>query len=90
MVALSSIEADYVALSLTAREATWLQLLLPELRLLAHVEKFAEIHVHENNKCAKTILLPPCQDKSIIPEQTNPLSLSVQDEFRSAANPYPH
>lgn len=56
VVALSSTEAEYVALSLAAREATWLRLLLTELGLLTSNDQFAEIHIDENNKCAEAIL----------------------------------
>ena len=58
VVALSSTEAEYVALSLAAREATWLRLLLTELGLLTPSDQFAEIHIHEHNKCAEAILSP--------------------------------
>lgn len=42
VVALSLTEAEYVALSLAAREATWLRLLLTELELLQPDQQFAE------------------------------------------------
>ena len=42
VVALSSTEAEYVALSLAAREATWLRLLLTELGLLTPSEQFCQ------------------------------------------------
>ena len=63
MITLSSTEAKYVALSLTAREAIWLQLLLTELGLLTLSEQFVEIHVHENNKCAEAILATSAWDQ---------------------------
>lgn len=63
VVALPSTEAEYVALSLAAREATWLRLLLTELGLLTPSEQFAEIQVHENNKCAEAILPTSARDQ---------------------------
>ncbi len=61
VVALSSTEAEYVALSLEAQEATWLRLLLMELGLLQPDQQFAEIRVHESNKCVDAILPPAKQ-----------------------------
>ena len=61
VVALLSTEAEYVALSLAAREATWLRLLLTELGLLQPDQQFAEIRVHESNKCVDAILPPAKQ-----------------------------
>lgn len=58
VVALSSTEAEYVALSLAAREATLLRLLLTGLGLLTPNDQFAKIHIDENNKCAEAILSP--------------------------------
>ena len=61
VVALSSTEAEYVALSLAAREATWLRLLLTELGLLQPDQQFAEIRAHESNKCVDAISRPDIQ-----------------------------
>ncbi len=44
-VALSSTEAEYMALTLTAKEATWLRLLLTEVGLLDKDGQYAEIKV---------------------------------------------
>ncbi len=66
VVALSSTEAEYVALSLAAREVTWLRLLLTELRLLKPHDQFADIHIDENNKCAEAILSP---NSTLYPER---------------------
>ena len=44
-VALSSTEAEYVALTLAAKEATWLRLLLTKLGLLKASDQYAEIKV---------------------------------------------
>ncbi len=56
VVALSSTETEYIALSLIVREATWLRLLLTELGLLRPDQQFAEIRVHESNKYVDAIL----------------------------------
>lgn len=82
VVALSSTEAEYIALGLAAREATWLRLLLMELGLLTPSEQFAEIHVHENNKCAEAIPPTPAQarDESI-PEET-PITMKGNNQAR--------
>lgn len=53
VVALS--EAEYVALSLAAREATWFRLLMTELGLLLPNQQFAKIHIHKSNKYADAI-----------------------------------
>lgn len=79
VVALSSTEAEYVALSLAAREATWLRLLLTELGLLTPNDQFAEIHIDENNKCAEAILSPDSTlHQERIPNQSQ-VSLSSQN-----------
>lgn len=48
-VALSSTEAEYVALTLAAKEATWLRLLLTELRAMSPPDQFAHINVGKTN-----------------------------------------
>ena len=45
IVALSSTEAEYIALTLAAKEATWLRLLLTELGILEANDQHAEINV---------------------------------------------
>ena len=72
VVILSSTEAEYVALSLVAREATWLRLLLTELGLLTPNDQFAEIHIDENNKCAEAILSPnsTLHNQEHVPDQS--------------------
>lgn len=47
-VVLSSIEAEYIVSTLVAEEATWLRLLLTELRLLEPDDQHAEINVKDN------------------------------------------
>lgn len=54
-VALSSTEAGYVALTLAAKEATWLRLLLTELGLLQPDQQHALIKVSERNSCVQSI-----------------------------------
>lgn len=54
-VALSSTEAEYIALTLAAKEATWLRLLLTELGLLQPGEQHALIKISEQNTCAQAI-----------------------------------
>lgn len=54
-VALSSTEAEYIALTLAAKEATWLRLLLTELGLLDPQDQHAQIKIGRSNSCAKAI-----------------------------------
>ena len=54
-VALSSTEAEYIALTLAAKEVTWLRLLLTKLDLLQPDQQHALIKVSENNKSAHAI-----------------------------------
>ncbi len=54
-MALSSTETEYIALTLAAKEVTWLRLLLTELRLLQPDEQHALIKVLEQNKSAQAI-----------------------------------
>lgn len=49
-MALFSIEAEYVTLTLTAKEATWISLLLIELGLLDKKRLYAEIKVLKESK----------------------------------------
>ena len=56
VIAILSIETEYVALNLATQEATWLQLLFTELKLLTPSKQFAKIHVYKNNKYAEAIL----------------------------------
>lgn len=63
-VALSSTEAEYIALTLAAKEATWLWLLLTELGLLQPDSQHALIKLSEHNTCAQAInqdLDNPCR-----------------------------
>ncbi len=54
-MALSSTEAEYIALALAAKEATWLRLLLTELGLLQLDQQHALIKVSEHNTSAHAI-----------------------------------
>lgn len=55
MVALSLTEAEYVALTLAAKEAMWLWLLLRELGLLLSSNQYAKSKVTERSSRAKKI-----------------------------------
>lgn len=55
-VALSSTEAEYIALTLAAKEATWLRLLLTELSFLQPDDQHAKINVVEGNSSASALL----------------------------------
>ncbi len=55
IVALSSIEAEYIALTLAAKEVTWLRLLLKELGLLQPDQQHALIKVSEHNTSSHAI-----------------------------------
>lgn len=54
-VALSSTEAEYIALTLAGKKATWLHLLLTELEVLQSGEQDAEIKIVKSNSCALAI-----------------------------------
>lgn len=54
-VALSSTEAEYIALTQAAKEATWLRLLLTELGLLEPDQQHAQIKISNNNTCIQAI-----------------------------------
>ena len=83
IVALSSTEGEYVALSLAVREAIWLRLLLTELGLLTLSDQFAEIHIHKHNKCAEAILLAPIPDQvqPLLTDQIQPVSTDEIQPF---------
>ncbi len=61
-VALSSTKAEYIALTLAAKEATWIRLLLTELGLLQLDQQHALIKVSERN----TSVLQIHQDLDIV------------------------
>ncbi len=54
-VALSSTEAEYITLTLAAKEATWLRLPLTELGVLETDQQHAGIKVSSKNLCVQTI-----------------------------------
>lgn len=54
-IALSSTEAEYIALTLAAKEATWLRLLLKKLGLLQPNQQHALIKVSQNNTSVQFI-----------------------------------
>lgn len=55
IVALSSTKTEYIALTLAAKEATWLRLLLTELRPLQPDQRHALIKVYKGNTCVQQI-----------------------------------
>ena len=57
IILFSSTKVKYVALSLAAREAIWLQLLFTKFGLLTPSNQFTKIYIHKYNKCAEAILL---------------------------------
>ncbi len=93
VVALSSTEAEYVALSLAVREAIWLRLLLTKLGLLQPDQQFAEIRVHESNQCVNAILPPdeqyerPDNEGDIAHEQKGVVIPDLSDTIRSSSTP---
>lgn len=54
-IALTFTEAEYIALTLAAKEATWLRLLLTELGLLQPDHQHALIKVSKQNTCVHAI-----------------------------------
>lgn len=58
-VALSSTEAEYTALTLAAKEATWLRLLLAELGLLNEDDQHAKILLRAYNQSAIALACNP-------------------------------
>lgn len=54
-MALSSTKAEYIALTLAAKEATWLILLLTKLGLLEADDQHAEINVRYENTGVKAL-----------------------------------
>lgn len=54
-VALSSTEAEYITLTLAAKKAIWLRLLLTELGLLQSNQQHALIRVSQNNTSVQSI-----------------------------------
>ncbi len=56
-------EAEYVALTLAAKEATWMRLLLTEVGLLDEEGQYAEIKVIQGSKGTEQIKKPTLQGK---------------------------
>lgn len=54
-VALSSTEAEYIALTLAAKEATWLRLLLTELGVLEADQQHAGVKISGMDSCVQAI-----------------------------------
>ena len=84
-VALSSTQAEYIALTLAAKEATWLRFFLTELGLLEVNDQHAEINVRQVNTGVKTLKeniaqLPPRGD-SINMKGDNQGSITLADNL---------
>lgn len=75
-VALSSTEAEYVALTLASKEATWLRLLLTEIGLLHPAHQYAEFMVAEGSTGASEI-------KSSLRDQEEELKRIVSKDHES-------
>lgn len=76
MVALSSIEAKYIALILVAKKATWLRLLLIKLGFFNPHDQHAQIMITKSNCCTKTIT----KDADIAQEGGPRLSISLKKD----------
>lgn len=87
----------YVGLKVTW-EAIWLRLLLTKLRLLKPHNQFADIYIHEYNKCAEAILLANSTlyseripDQSQVTTSSQNFSIDIkgdnQNSFALAKNP---
>lgn len=87
-VALSSTEAEYITLTLAAKEATWLRLLLTELGLLQPHDQHAKILIKEGNSSAEALL----QDTTVRGgvKETIPLKGDNQSSITLAHNPVLH
>lgn len=90
-MALSSTEAEYIALTLAAKEATWLRLLLTELGLLQPNDKHALIKILEQNTYAQAIhrdLDNVCGGKETepLPSITIPMKCNNQGSIALAHN----
>lgn len=86
-VALSSIEAEYIALTLAAKEATWLRLLLTELGLLQFDNQYAFIKVLKQNTSAQAIQANLSIERRGEDEIVIPLKGNNQGSIALAHNP---
>ena len=66
-VALSSTEAEYLALTLAAKVATWMRLLLTEVGLLDEEGQYAEIKVIQGSKETEQIKADPERQEEEVP-----------------------
>lgn len=93
-MALSSTEAEYIALTLAAKEATWLRFLLTEFGLLQPNSQHALIKILEQNTCAQAIhqdLDTACGGgRESPPSITIPLKCDNQGSIAVAHNPVFH
>ena len=72
VVALSSTEAEYIALTQAAKEATWFRLLLTELRLTVPNGQITEIHIYQGGELKNQIKLKG-DNQSAIALANNPV-----------------
>lgn len=88
-VALSSTEAEYITLTLAAKEATWLRLLLTELGLLEANDQHAELNVRHEHTGVKTLKKDLAEPA---PSQNNAVSMKSdnQGSIALARNPVFH
>lgn len=92
-VALSSTEAEYIALTLAAKEATWLRLLLTELGLLHPEHQHAEIKISDSNSSAMAIQADQdaaCGGEKLVAPDSIPLKGDNQGSIALAHNPVFH
>ncbi len=87
-VALSSTEAEYIALILAAKEATWLCLLLTKLGFLQPHDQHAKILIKENNTSAEALLADAIVRGG--GEEAIPLRGDNQSSIALAHNPVLH
>lgn len=75
-VVLSSTEAEYIALTLVVKEATWMRLLLTELGFLQTDQQYTFIKISKYNTCARAVT----DDIARGGEQSEAASLSCRPE----------
>lgn len=91
IVALSSTQAEYIALTLATKQATWLRLLLTKLGLLQLNEQYALIKVSQNNTCTQRIYenlsIAYGKEETNVREIIIPLKSNNQESIVLAHNP---
>lgn len=89
-VALSSTEAEYIALTLAAKEANGLRLLLTELGLLGPDQQHAQIKIFDMNICVQAINDDPDGLEPGRGDSTVSLKGDNQESLALAHNPVFH